>query len=360
MRVLVLGGTGFLGAALVQRLVAHGHLVCIFHRGLTCPSLPDSVEHILGNRYNLPNHSEQFRSFAPEIVVDAIAATREQTHTFMDVFRGIARRVVVLSSGDVYFANDILHRQVPGPLQPTPLAETAPLRSTRFPYRGAPIPASPWADPENYEKIDVEEVALSAPISYGTTAVKEWSVCGLPATILRLPMLYGPGAYDTARRRFFVYLKRIDDGREVILLNNAMAQWRAPWGYTENVAEAITLAIENDTAAGQIYNICEEGRPTIADWIRDLGTITNWPGRLLITSLPCPPPDMSSQLNLAQDLDLDSSKIRAELGYRELIGRMEALAQTVNWERQHPPPQIDPTQFDYEAEDALIAANHHR
>jgi nucleoside-diphosphate-sugar epimerase len=346
MRIVVLGGTGFLGASIVQRLVARGYLVSIFHRGLTRPSLPDSVEYILGNRYNLPNYSEQFRSFAPEVIVDAIAATRQQTHTLMHLFRGIARRVIVLSSGDVYFANDIVHRKALGPIQPTPLAETAPLRTTQYPYRGTSIPASAWADTEHYEKIDVEELALSDPI--------------LPATILRLPMLYGPGAYDAAKRRFFAYLKRIDDGREVILLNNAMAQWRAPWGYTENVAEAVTLAIENDTAAGQIYNVCQEGRPTIADWIRELGIVTNWPGRVLITSMHCPPPDMSSQLNLAQDLDLDSTRIRADLGYREVVDTTEALARTVNWEREHPPPQIDPTQFDYEAEDALIATKHHR
>jgi nucleoside-diphosphate-sugar epimerase len=345
MRAVVLGGTGFLGAPIVQRLVARGHLVSVFHRGLTRPSLPDSVEYILGNRYNLPNYSEQFRSFAPEVVVDAIAATRQQTHTLMHVFHGIARRLVVLSSGDVYFANDILHRKVLGPVQPTPLTETALLRSTRYPYRGASIPASPWADSENYEKIDVEELAVSDPT--------------LPATILRLPMLYGPGAYDAAKRRFFAYHKRIDDGREVILLNNAMAQWRAPWGYTENVAEAVTLAVENETAAGQIYNVCEEARPTIADWIRNLGIVTNWPGRLLITSMHCPRPDMSSQLNLAQNLDLDSTRIRVELGYREMVDRIEALTRTVTWEREHPSPQIDSTQFDYEAEDALLAADDH-
>jgi nucleoside-diphosphate-sugar epimerase len=344
MRVLVLGGTGFLGAALVQRLVGHGHVVSVFHRGLTLPCFPDCVEHILGNRYDLPNYSEQFRLFAPGVVVDAIAATRAQTRTLMRTFRGIARRVVVLSSGDVYFANDILHRKAQGPIQPTPLAETALLRNTQYPYRGASTTPSAWVDSENYEKIYVEEVALSDAT--------------LPGTILRLPMLYGPGAYEPAKRRFFAYLKRIDDGRQIILLNEAMAQWRAPWGYTENVAEAVALAVENDRATGQIYNVCEESRPTIADWIRDLGIVTNWSGRLVTTSMHCPPPDLSSQLNLAQDLDMDSTRIRAELGYQEIVGRTDALARTVAWERQHPLPRIDTNQFDYTAEDALIDGHH--
>jgi len=341
MRALVLGGTGFLGVPFVHRLVARGHCVTVFHRGVTCAELPESVEHILGDRNDLPTYSKQFQSFAPEIVVDTIAATREQTSTLMRVFAGIARRVVVLSSGDVYLANDVLNRKKPGPIQPTPLSETALLRTTRYPYRGVPTPAIPWADSDNYEKIDVEEVALATP--------------ALPGTILRLPMLYGPGAYDARNRRFFPYLKRIDDGREVILLNNAFAEWRAPWGYTENIAEVVALTVENESAAGQIYNVCEQGRPTIADWIRDIATVTGWRGKVLIIPRPCPPPDLSSQLNLTQNLDMDSTRIRAELGYREVVGRIEALAQTAAWEREHPPSQIDPKQFDYATEDALIA-----
>ena len=262
----------------------------------------------------------------------------------MHTFRGIARRVVVLSSGDVYLANDVLYRKIADPVQPTPLSETALLRTTRYPYRGVPVPAIPWVDSDHYEKIEVEEVALSMP--------------ALPGTILRLPMLYGPGAYDFWKRRFFPYFKRIDDQRESILLNNAMAQWCAPWSYTGNAAEAVALTVENERAAGQIYNVCEQGRPTIADWIREIAAVTGWRGQVLITSKPCPPPDMSSQLNLSQHLDMDSTRIRAELGYREPVPRIEALAQTAAWEREHPPSQIDPKQFDYTAEDALIATIH--
>src|SRR5579859_493198 len=95
MRVLVLGGTGFLGTPLVERLLARGYRVGVFHRGLTSPDFLDSVEHILGDRNNLADSSKQFRSFAPEIVVDAIAATREQARTLMHVFVGIARRVEI-------------------------------------------------------------------------------------------------------------------------------------------------------------------------------------------------------------------------------------------------------------------------
>ncbi len=345
MRVLVIGGTGYLGPSVVRRLLAHGHNVSVFHRGETSADLPADVHHIFGDRHQLDTFRNQFRELRPEVVVDAIAATRQHAQALLDTFRGIAQRTVILSSGDVYFANDVLFRKVAGPIQPTPLTETAELRTQLYSLRGVPMPANyanSWVDWHNYEKIEVEQTALSDP--------------SLPATILRLPMIYGPGDYEGPKRRFFAYLKRIDDGRRAILLNETHARWRAPWGYTDNVAEAIALAVASDRAAGQIYNVGEPHRPTMRDCLENLAHVTGWSGEIVTTPRNCPPPDPSRQLNLKQHLDFDSSKIRAELGFSELVGRREALAVTVDWERSHPPRQLDPAQYDYAAEDAMLVA----
>jgi hypothetical protein len=43
-----------------------------------------------------------------------------------------------------------------------------------------------------------------------------------------------------------------------------------------------------------------------------------------------------------------------------VVDRIDALTRTVTWEREHPPPQIDPKQSDYEVGDELIATMHHR
>ena len=52
MRVLVIGGTRFVGRAIVEDLLRRGHEVTLFHRGKTNPTLFDSLEHILGDRTN--------------------------------------------------------------------------------------------------------------------------------------------------------------------------------------------------------------------------------------------------------------------------------------------------------------------
>ena len=50
MRILILGGTGFIGPDLVRHAVARGHTVTIFTRGRRDASLPDAVERLIGDR----------------------------------------------------------------------------------------------------------------------------------------------------------------------------------------------------------------------------------------------------------------------------------------------------------------------
>lgn len=51
LRVLVLGGTGFVGPHLVRAALARGHEVTLFNRGTTNPHLFPDVERLHGNRY---------------------------------------------------------------------------------------------------------------------------------------------------------------------------------------------------------------------------------------------------------------------------------------------------------------------
>ena len=55
MRILVIGGTGFIGPYVVRRLVSHGHRVAVFHRGESKVELPNKVEHILVDRSVIPS-----------------------------------------------------------------------------------------------------------------------------------------------------------------------------------------------------------------------------------------------------------------------------------------------------------------
>ncbi|HYB01642.1 MAG TPA: hypothetical protein VED37_15595, partial [Ktedonobacteraceae bacterium] len=59
-------------------------------------------------------------------------------------------------------------------------------------------------------------------------------------------------------------------------------------------------------------------------------------------------------INAEQDIVVDSSRIRKELGYRERIDVEEALRRTIAWERANPPKEIKPSEFDYDMEDSFL------
>jgi nucleoside-diphosphate-sugar epimerase len=333
MQIVVIGGSGFIGSRVVERL-APEHEVAVLHRGKHNPVLPASVRRITGDRDRLAEHADEFRRQPPDVVLDMISGDERHARAVMDAFRGIARRLVTISSMDVYRSYEISLGLTPGPLEPVPLNEESPLRRTRYPYRNRPAGAVPfdWVTPE-YDKIMVEQVVRSQP--------------ELPATILRLPMVYGPG---DPLHRFQPFLKRMDDGRSAILIEDTWARWQGPMGYVEDVAAAITLAVTNEAAAGRIYNVAEAEALSWADWARAVGNAAGWNGRVVTLPRDRIPQHLVPRFNAEQHWAADSSRIRDELGYRETIVREEALARTVAWERAHP-AHFDAAAFDYEAED---------
>lgn len=197
-----------------------------------------------------------------------------------------------------------------------------------------------WLDGE-YEKISVE-LALRGDSE-------------LPATILRLPMIYGPG---DPLHRFFPAVRRMDDGRPAILIQDDAASWRGPRGYVENVAAGIALAAASPTAAGRVYNLGEPCAFSEYEWTEKIGRAAGWPGQVIAIPKDRTPPHLRAPYRSEQDWIVSTQRIRDELGFAEPISEDHALARTIGWERAHPPAQADPSQFDYAAEDAAIIALH--
>jgi nucleoside-diphosphate-sugar epimerase len=341
MRVLVIGGTGFIGAPVVRRLQALGGEVTVLHRGRAAAALPPGVRSLLGDRAALPARRAELRRLAPAVVLDMIAMTAADARATLAAVDGLAERLVVISSADVYRAQARLHRREPGPPDPVPLTETAPLRATRYPERG-PTPRPPddpqrWLD--DYDKLLVEAAVQGA--------------AGLAVTILRLPAVYGPG---DAQHRLFGYLKRMDDGRPAILLDAGLAGWRWTRGYVENVAAAIALVVLDGRAAGRVYNAGETPALTEAAWVRAIGAATGWRGAVVALPPARLPAHLATPLATEQDWVLDTRRLRAELGFAEPVAFAEGLRRTVAWQRAHPPAALDPARFAYAAEDAALAA----
>ena len=352
MRVLIIGGTSFMGPFVVNLLSEQGHDIAVFHRGKTEADLPSSVQHIhtgeerLPIRF-LPEHVAAFRQFAPDVVLHMMLFGEQDAQETLDTFRGMVKRLVVISSQDVYAAFGRVNRKEPGQPDSRTITEDSPLRSNMYPHRSEPPREA--NDPEfwmdNYDKILAERILLNAP--------------DLPTTVLRLPAVYGPG---DQQHRIFAFLKRMDDGRPAIILDEKLAHWRWTHGYVENVAAAIALAVVSEKASRRIYNVGEAQTFTQEEWVRQIGQAADWHGRIVVVPQDRIPAELlyamwhMSDANTDQDIVVDTTRIRKELGYAEPVPLDVAMQRTVAWERANPPAKIDPKAFDYAAEDAVLAS----
>lgn len=82
-----------------------------------------------------------------------------------------------------------------------------------------------------------------------------------------------------------------------------------------------------------------------------LAGATGWGGEFVVVEDDQAPASLRIPENIAQHLVADTTRIRSELGYRESVAREGAMRRAIVWERAHPPADIDPARFDYEAED---------
>ncbi|NQW16830.1 MAG: NAD-dependent epimerase/dehydratase family protein [Chloroflexi bacterium] len=337
MKVLFLGGTGFVGAHAVRRLAGLGHDVTVVHRGVTEPDLPGSVHHIhdagltfsRGEQF-LSGILDELRALEPDVVVHMIPESDVDAEIVMRTFRGVARRVVGISSMDVYRAYGVMHHLEAGPSQPMPLTEESQLRE-RF-----------YADAPGVEKILAERVFLGD--------------ADLPGTVLRWPMVYGP--LDPLHRGY-AYLRQMDAGRPVILLEKSHAGRRASRGFSENVALSVVLAVTDDSAAGRVYNVGEADAPSEMEWVQAIGEAAGWKGRVIVAPTEDALPHMLQSYETRQDWVVDTTRIRSELGYAESVPRLDALKRTVEWERANPPsseriPSDEEMASRYAAEDAVL------
>jgi nucleoside-diphosphate-sugar epimerase len=307
MRILVIGGTGFIGSPLVAELRQLGPEVKTFARH----------GDIAGDRNHLAESSAPLLVFNPDVVVDVIPSSGRQARALVELFRGRASRIVALSSGDVYRSASVFHRLEEGELEPVPLSEDSSTRTTAQTYPRANIEMLQsifgWLDDE-YDKLPVERAILGA---------------GDPAgTILRLPMVYGPGDRLHRLGALVAHMQRTTGD---LAIAQSVAQWRAPRGFVDNVAHAVALAATNPRAAGRIYNVAEPQNLSELEVAERVAAAMAWRGSIVVKpDADVPDPRLAS--NLAQHWSVDSGRIRGELDYREIVDVEEAIRRTVAWE----------------------------
>lgn len=327
MRVLVLGGTWFLGRRIVERLHERGDEVMVVHRGRSVPDAWVPVRHLFCDRRELARHRQAVRAFDPEAVVDAIALTGADVDAVLPVVVDLP--AVVLSSQDVYEAHTGLRTD--RAVAAVPLTEDSELRRDRYPYRGMGLDAVP----DDYEKLDVEE---------------RWLDRG--ATLLRLPLVYGP--HDWQRREEPI-LRRLRAGRTRIPVGAANLLWTR--GYVDDLATGVLAALDTDAAQGLAVNLGEPQTMPVRWWLTQILLAAGSEAELVQVADHDLPDDLAITAAPAQHLLV--SVVRAE----ELLGWAPGdpatrIAESVHWHLEHPPSGPTWSEADASADDhALTTAD---
>ena len=102
VRLLVIGGTSFVGRHAVELAVADGHEVTVFHRGRTNPDLlAGRIEHRLGDR-DAGDYKALMSAETWDAVLDASAYLPAHVHQLADCLRGRVDHYVHVSSVSAY------------------------------------------------------------------------------------------------------------------------------------------------------------------------------------------------------------------------------------------------------------------
>ena len=318
MTVAIIGGTGFIGSAVAERLVLRGLAPIVVARGEHPVSLPGPAILERGDRLDQARLSEIFKAHDVDTVIDIFALGMLNTRAVMEATAAVGGRYLLLSSVDVYSNYGGLIRKESPEIQPQPARETDPLRQFRYPYRGNPHrPKGVSAELfEDYDKIVLEEAAMGD--SRFTT------------TVIRAPMIFGP---NDKQHRFKWAIDAVKRGG-LIKLDERAGKWPNSYGYVTDVAEAMVLAALDPRAAGRIYNVGQDFVRNPVQWLLSFAVMLNTP--IEVETVPAVEKALLFERAEASDLryplTLDTTRIREELGFTEVVPEREALLTTISYE----------------------------
>jgi nucleoside-diphosphate-sugar epimerase len=322
MKVLVTGGTGFTGRALVERLLDEGHEVVAldYKEGLKTEGLRErGATVVLGSVTDPEAVRRSIRGV--EVVHHLAAAFRELnvpdshyrevnvegTRNVLEAARaGGVRRLIYCSTCGVH-----------GNVDHPPGGEDAPIQPADYYQR---------------TKYEAEPLVLD----YGRR--------GLATVILRPAAIYGPGDPE----RFYMIFKRVARG-SFPMFGDGRTYYHPL--YVDNLVDAFMLAMEDGRGDGDAYLIADEEYVEIEDLVRRVARalgvevrIRHYPLAPAIVAghvcetvcrpLRITPPIFPRRVDwYRQNRAFRIDKAKRELGYAPRVGLDEGLRRTAAWYR---------------------------
>jgi 2'-hydroxyisoflavone reductase len=254
-RILVLGGTGFLGPAIVEAARARGHTLTLFNRGRTRPGLFPDIEKRQGDRD--PNKGEGLKSLETgewDAVIDDSGYVPRIVNASASLLSPRVKQYIYISSISCY--------KEPSPIggdEDTPLATMA----------------------DNTVEVMGKNFENYGPLKALCEQAAEKAVPGR-STIVRPGYIVGP---DDPTGRFTYWPARFDNGGEIAVPGAATDPFQVI--DVRDLAAWLVMLVENHTIGkfnavgpaepmqwGRVVAACQKATPTP-------GTVTWVPGEFV-------------------------------------------------------------------------------
>lgn len=325
--VLVVGGTGPTGFAMVERLLRRGDTVTILHTGTHELDFTGPVEHLHAD----PRSGTQLRAVLEGRTFDHAVSTSGRLLHIVDVLDSRVEKLVAVTGLPAYVGWQV---------RPGATGHPLPLREM---------------DPPSRPLGDAPGDGLTRRVRENEAAVLESAARGaFRAAIVRYTMVYGPYAYIPFE---WYFVRRILDGRRRLALeaDGLMLPQR---GHANNLAAAVLLVLDSPDADGCTLNVGDEQVLSVRAIAETIASALDH--RFEIVSVPLQASPCGNPFALRQNTIFDLSRLRS-LGYRDEIPVTEATRQAARWLAEHPIARgsdeehsLGPHAFDYTAEDRAI------
>jgi nucleoside-diphosphate-sugar epimerase len=298
VRLLILGGTRFVGIHVARALIAAGADVTLLHRGVTSALIP-GASYVVGDRSH-PDGLAGLSERRFDAVLDMSAYHSDWTRSAAEGLTGRVGHYVFVSSGAVY-----------RPSAELPWPETTPF---------GPMPM--WGA-YGAEKIASEQVLWQAHADGR-----------FPVTTVRLPFILGPGNF--ADRESFAF-SRLVAGRPILLPGGGTAVNQ--FVYAEDVSRALVAMLNRPArSGGSAYNCAHPNIITNRGWVQLCADIAGREAHVV--------PIDEREAGVATDLfdmadlvfpypeenyALDSTKLERELDVHMTTGNRRMLEEYWGW-----------------------------
>ena len=300
MKVLFIGGTGFISTAVSRMVIERGMELYLLNRGIRSAEFPGAHQ-LTGDIHNPESMRNALKDLSFDVVVNWIAFTPEDVERDLQTFSGRTKQFVFISSASAYQKPPVNYV----------ITESTPLKNPYWDY--------------SRNKIACEDLLMKA-----------YRDEDFPVTIVRpsytyntyLPIAIGGfGCYTLADRML--------KGKPIIIHGDGSSLWVNT--HAEDFAKGFLGLLGNDKAIGEVFHITSDEvlswnqiYKTIADILGVEAKIVHIPSEFIVKLVPRLTGDLLGDKTWSSIFD--NSKIKSFVPeFQATISFHEGIRRAIEW-----------------------------